>query len=416
MNQTQFFILYIILFTLEFITIYTLTVLNIGSVLKNRNSIPEIFKDFITIENYSNSIKYTLKKEHFSLLRLIISTASTLTLLFSGFLGYLEEILISVISNGTILGLVFIGIISIVLFIIDLPLSLYSTFVIEEEFGFNKMTLKSYLGDTVKETILSSILGVIILTALFFFMDKTGSKWWVWASIFFVSFQLILFIVYPNFIAPLFNKFTPLEDGELKDKLEQMALKAKFTLSEIYIMDGSKRSGHSNAYFTGIGKSKRIVLYDTLVEKLSVDELTAVLAHEIGHWKKGHIRKRLVVTMLFVPLVFLILSYLLDYKPLYELFSLASGTYYGLLVLIMMISGSFTFFISPLSNYISRKNEFEADNFAIEMEGNSNSLIEALLKLSKDNLSNLTPDKLYSAYHYSHPPLIERVKNLKNKV
>jgi len=222
MNQTQFFILYITLLTLEFITIYTLTILNIGSVLKNRSCIPEIFRSLITDDNYKKSIAYTLKKEHFSLFRMVISTAATLTLLFSGVLGYIEELLGSVIDNGTLMGLAFIAAVSVILFLIDLPLSLYSTFVIEEEFGFNKMTLKSYLGDILKQTVLSAVIGVIILVALFFFMDRTGNNWWIWASLFFIGFQLLLFIIYPNFIAPLFNKFTPLEDGELKERLEDV--------------------------------------------------------------------------------------------------------------------------------------------------------------------------------------------------
>lgn len=413
MNQTQFFILYISLFILEFITIYTLNILNIGSVLKNRKDIPDMFKDQITMENYEKSIAYTLKKEHFSIFRLIISSAVTLTMLFSGILGYIESCLLIYISSTTLMGLAYIGVISLILGLLDFPLSLYSTFVIEEEFGFNKMDFKSYISDQIKQFVLSVIIGVIILVALFFFMDKTGDGWWVWASIFFISFQLLLFIIYPNFIAPIFNKFTPLEDGELKDRLELMASKAAFKLTAIYIMDGSKRSGHSNAYFTGIGSSKRIVLYDTLVEKLTTAELSAVLAHEIGHWKKGHIRKRLLLTMITVPVAFLILSLLLKYNPLFELFSLKIGTYYGLLILIMMISGPFTFFLSPISNHMSRKHEFEADDFAIDQEEDNQTLITALLKLSKDNLSNLTPDKLYSAYYYSHPPLIERIKNLK---
>lgn len=416
MNQTGFTILYISLLIIEFITLYTLTILNVGSVLKNRDSIPEVFKDIITKENYIKSVDYTIKKEHFSILRMVFSTAITVTILFSGLLGSIETLLMGLFVNKTLLGLSYLALISVILSLTDQPFSLYSTFVIEEEFGFNKMSIKSYIGDMVKQIVLSVILGGIILTALFMFMDKTGSTWWIWASAFFIGFQLLLVLIYPNFIAPIFNKFSPLDDGELKENLEAMASKAEFSLTGIFVMDGSKRSGHSNAYFTGIGKSKRIVLYDTLVEKLTVDELCGVLAHEIGHWKKGHIRKRLLLTLVSVPLSFFILSLLLNFNPLFETFNMLPGTYHGLLVLIMMISSSFTFFFTPISNHMSRKHEFEADFFAKEIRGESESLIQALFKLSKDNLSNLTPDRHYSAFHYSHPPVIERVKNLIDKV
>lgn len=414
MNQQTFIFLYISLLVIEFITLYTLTILNIGTVLKNKNTIPSLFINLISAENYTKSVNYTIKKEHFSILRMIISTTVTVTILFSGLLGNIELFLMTLFTNKILLGLSFIGIITLITSIIDLPFQLYSTFVIEEEYGFNKMTLKSYISDTIKQIIFAIIIGTILITGLFLFMDKTGSIWWLWASIFFISFQLLLIIIYPNFIAPIFNKFSPLEDGELKDTLEAMANKAHFALSGIFVMDGSKRSGHSNAYFTGLGKNRRIVLYDTLVENLTIEELCSVLAHEIGHWKKGHIKKRLFFTMLTVPLAFFILSIILGFNPLYDSFNMISGTYHGLIVLIMMISGTFTFYFAPISNHISRKHEFEADNFAKEIRGEGKSLISALLKLSKDNLSNLTPNKLYSAFHYSHPPVTERLENLES--
>jgi len=416
MNNYIFAAIYLTLLTIEFITLYTLTLLNINSVLKNRDNIPDIFKSIISPQKYEKSIAYTLKKEHFSIFRLVFSLILTVTILFSGILGSIESILMGLTSNKIILGLLFLGVVSLILGLFDLPLSLYSTFVIEEEFGFNKLTIKAYIGDIIKQIVLSLVLGIIILTTLFIFMDKTADLWWLWASIFFISFQLLLLVIYPNFIAPIFNKFSPLEDGELKNALEEMAVKANFKINGIYVMDGSKRSGHSNAYFTGIGSSKRIVLYDTLIENLSTEELCGVLAHEIGHWSKGHIKKRLILTFISVPLSFFILSLALNFKPLYTTFNMVEGTYHGLLVLMMLISSSFTFFFSPLSNLLSRKHEFEADSFAKNLRGESDSLIQALLKLSKDNLSNLTPDKNYSAFHYSHPPVIERVKNLKDLV
>ncbi len=412
MNQLGFTILYIALLTLEFLTVFTLTSLNINSVIKNRESIPLLFQSLISKESYSKSIKYTLRKEHFSILRLIFSTLFSVIILFSGFLGKIESVLSSYISNSTIYGILFIGIITFILSISEIPFSIYSTFVIEEEFGFNKMSIKSYISDTIKQTVLTVFLGGIILFALFMFIEKTGSIWWLLASTFFILFQLLLVVIYPTFIAPIFNKFTPLEDGELKTELEKMATEAKFSLTGIFVMDGSKRSGHSNAYFTGIGKTKRIVLYDTLIENLTVQELCGVLAHEIGHWKMGHITKKITLTFLTIPVTFFIISLLIGFQPLFTTFGLQPGTYYGLITLIMMISSSFTFFLTPLSNKLSRKHEFEADDFAKKIRGESDSLINALLKLSKDNLSNLTPDIYYSTYYYSHPPVSERVKKL----
>lgn len=416
MNQSQFLNLYIVLLSLEFLTLYCLTILNINTVLKNRKTIPELFREVVTSENYNKSVKYTIRKEHFSIIRLIISTLLSATLLISGFWGTIETFLTFYISNNIILGLSFLALAGFILFLIDLPFSFYSTFVIEEEYDFNKMTIKSYISDLFKQGILSVILGGLLLTVIFLFMDKTRETWWIWASVFFISFQLLIFIIYPNFIAPLFNKFTPLEDGELKDKLERLAGKAEFSLSGIFVMDGSKRSKHSNAYFTGIGKSKRIVLYDTLIESLSIDELCGVLAHEIGHWKKGHIAKRLLLTFVTVPISFFILSIALNFDSMYLAFNLKPGTYHGLLLLIMMISSSFTFFLSPVTNKLSRKHEFEADKYATDLTGESSSLSGALLTLSRDNLSNLTPNSAYSAYHYSHPPVTERVKKLKQNV
>ena len=414
MNQNYFLIIYLALLAGEFITLFTLTVLNINSVLRNKNSIPELFKTIITEDMYKKSVNYTIKKEHFSIFNLVFTTILTALILLSGFLGSIEELIMNYFTNKIIVGLVFLGVVSSIIGLINLPISLYSTFVIEEEFGFNKMNIKTYITDTIKEVILTTILGAFIVTILFIFMDKTGSFWWIWATIFYISFQLLMVLIYPNFIAPIFNKFTPLEDGELKEKLENMAKKAQFSLSGIFVMDGSKRSGHSNAYFTGIGKTKRIVLYDTLIKNLSTPELCGVLAHEIGHWKKGHIKTTLLKTFLVVPVVFFILSIIINFPVLFTTFNMEIGTYHGLIILISLISSPFTFYFKPLSNRSSRKHEFEADAYAKELTGEGESLISALLKLSKDNLSNITPDANYSNFHYSHPPVNERVEKLQS--
>lgn len=414
MTTTIFLTIFLTLTFLEFITVYTLKVLNMNSVLKNRFEIPSFFKDFISNDDYKKSINYSLKKEKFSLMKNTVSLILILLILFSGLLGHLEQFVSSLGFNSYLTGLLFIGSVSLLMFIISLPFGLYSTFVLEEEFGFNKMTFKGYFQDLIKQGVISIILGSILLVAIFFFIDKTMDLWWLWASIFFVAFQLFILIIYPTVIAPIFNKFTPLEDGELKDRLEELAKKTNFPIKGIFVMDGSKRSGHSNAYFTGFGKSRRVVLYDTLIESLSVDELHGVLAHEIGHWKKGHIKKRMFLSFVTMPVIFFILSLALNFIPLFEIFSMTPGTSYGLLVLISLVSTSFTFFISPFTNFLSRKDEFEADKYAQEIIGTGEPLKNALLNLSKENLSNLTPHPAYSTYYYSHPPVSERVKKIQD--
>lgn len=411
MSNSIFLTIFIILTVAEFITVYTLKVLNINSILKNRDDVPEPFKEIISYDKYKKSSEYSVRKENFSIIRNFVSLGTIALILITGLLGIFEEIVISMNLHQYLTGLLFIGLLSVVLFFIDLPFSLYSIFVIEEEYGFNKQTFTSFIGDIAKQGILTSLLGGILLTGIFFFVDKTDN-WWIWASIFFISFQMIILIIYPTVIAPLFNKFTPLEDGELKDRLFQLAKKTNFPVKGIFVMDGSKRSGHSNAYFTGFGKNRRVVLYDTLIESLSTDELYGVLAHEIGHWKKGHIKKRMLLTFLTMPLIFFIVSLAINFEPLFAIFNMNSGTSYGILVLISLVSSSFTFFITPFTNHLSRKDEFEADSFARDIIGDGESLKSALLTLSKENLSNLTPHKGYSTYYYSHPPVSERVKKL----
>lgn len=414
MSNSTFQIIFLTLTFIEFLTVYTLKVLNMNSVLKHKSSIPDFFINLISQNEYSKSTEYTIRKEQFSINKNIISIILVLLILFSGILGKLENFILSFGYNNYLSGLLFIGVVSITIFLIELPSSLYSTFVIEEEYGFNKTNIKSYFIDIIKQGAITLILGSVLLISIFIFIDKTEGLWWLWASVFFILFQLFILIIYPTVIAPIFNKFTPLEDGELKNRLEELAKKTQFPIKGIFVMDGSRRSGHSNAYFTGFGKSRRVVLYDTLIESLTTEELYGVLAHEIGHWKLGHIKKRFLLSFLTMPVTFFILSLAIEFKPLYEIFNMIPGTSYGLLVLISLVSSSFTFFISPFTNHLSRKDEFGADKYAKEIIGDGESLKNALLNLSKENLSNLTPHPAYSAYYYSHPPVFERVKKLQN--
>jgi STE24 endopeptidase len=290
----------------------------------------------------------------------------------------------------------------------SLPSDLYSTFGIESRFGFNKTTLSLYFLDKLKGLILGIMIGGPFLYVVLWLMQATGEYWWIWAFVFIAMFQLLMIIIFPTFIAPWFNKFEPLPSGELRDRIMALAKQIGFKASGIFVMDGSKRSAHSNAYFTGIGKAKRIVLFDTLIEQMTIDQGLAVLAHEMGHYKMKHIRRMMLVqsVILFVGLYFL--GRLVNYEPVFTAFGLQPSNH-AALVLFSLISGPFTFYLGPLVNLLSRKHEYEADRFAAITLGNGKPMEEALINLTVKNLSNLTPHPWYSAYHYSHPTPTERI-------
>lgn len=304
--------------------------------------------------------------------------------------------------------------------ILSIPFSLYREFVVEKKFGFSKMTFKLWIIDNLKEGILSIILSALLTIVASIFFVKCPSSWWFILAAVLICFTFIMQIIYPKFIAPLFNKFSPLEEGELKEKLSDLLQKTGFVSDGIFIMDASKRSGHSNAYFTGFGKSKRIVLFDTLTKTLTADELVAVLGHELGHFKLKHILKRLIFT---IPLEFVLLFALYklaQFTDLYTGFGFANITAQNVssvqfigLFLAILIYGSISEIISPITNIFSRKDEYEADKFSVEHCNNKEDLISALIKLNSDNLSELLPPKLYVFWNFSHPTLIERIAALK---
>lgn len=304
--------------------------------------------------------------------------------------------------------------------ILSIPFSLYREFVVEKKFGFSKMTFKLWIIDNLKEGILSIILSALLTIVASIFFVKCPSSWWFILAAVLICFTFIMQIIYPKFIAPLFNKFSPLEEGELKEKLSDLLQKTGFVSDGIFIMDASKRSGHSNAYFTGFGKSKRIVLFDTLTKTLTADELVAVLGHELGHFKLKHILKRLIFT---IPLEFVLLFALYklaQFTDLYTGFGFANITAQNVssvqfigLFLAILIYGSISEIISPITNIFSRKDEYEADKFSVEHCNNKEDLISALIKLNSDNLSELLPPKLYVFWKFSHPTLIERIAALK---
>jgi len=387
----------------------------IKSVIQHRPTVPKGFEEKITLENHQKAADYTVAKLRFGILEIALSQAMLLIFTIFGLMYLVHLELLNFLSAGVWQQIALILSISILSSAIDLPFSWYRQFHLEENFGFNRMTKKLFFIDFFKNILLSLCIGVPLLWVVLTLMAKAGDYWWVYAWITMVSFILIATWVFPIWIAPFFNKFKPLEDGSLKDSIQLLLNRCGFVSKGLFVMDGSKRSAHGNAYFTGIGKSKRIVFFDTLIEKLSPSEIEAVLAHELGHFKKNHIRKRMVMTFITTLLGLALLGWLMNQVWFYEGLGVEpslTGNNAGLaLALFFLVTPVFTFFITPFSSLLSRKHEFEADAFAAE-KTDAHELIKALIKLYQDNAATLTPDRWYSAFYDSHPPAPIRIEHL----
>lgn len=388
--------------------------LNRRSVLANRGVVPEAFRGFIDQETYDKSVAYTLAKNTFGSFETIYDTVLLGGIVLSGFLPWLFYSFVSVLGMSlwaqalTLVGM------GIVIALFSLPLDWYSQFRIEEHFGFNRSSIKLWIIDKIKGLALVCVIGIPVLWVVLIFFEVMPNTWWLWAFAFLFGFQLLMMILYPQLIMPLFNKLEPMKDGELKDRLMRLADRTGFKASTIQVIDGSKRSGHSNAFFTGFGKFRRIVLFDTLIEQLKPVELEAVLAHEIGHYKKGHVLKLLAVSAVTTFLMFAAIAWFVKKPWFFESFGFSpSSGMVPALVVFFLLSGLITFWLTPLMNLMSRKHEYEADAFAKEAMKSAEPLISSLRKLSEKNLSNLTPDPLFSAFHYSHPTLLEREKAIR---
>jgi STE24 endopeptidase len=416
MDAQAILILFLCFFGLKLLWESLLMLLNIRYVKAHAGGIPEFARKFIEKQEYARSTEYTVTKNKFALINQFCAALFLLMLVLSGFFGFADNLLYALNLGEYFQGLCFILGIGLVFSIFSLPFSLYSQFVIEERFGFNKMTVSLFFMDRLKALVLGVIITAPLYLVILWLLRISGDWWWLLAFGFYTIFQLFITIIYPSVIAPLFNKFTPLEQGSLKQKIESLLQSVNYTSRGIFIMNGSRRSAHSNAYFTGIGKTKRIVLFDTLVNKLEEDEITAVLAHEIGHQKKKHVVKMLLASLLAILASFFIINVFLNYQPLYAAFGITRVSLHALLVLLGLCSGAFTFMFSPLFSILSRRYEYQADRYAAaKLEKGAVFLKNALLSLSKDNLSNLTPHPLYSFYYYSHPTLAERVAALEQR-
>ena len=382
--------------------------------LRNLNTpLPQEFHSTYDSKKYADSQNYLKATTRFGFLTSSVHLVILLVFWFSGGFPYIDGIVRSLGLPSILPGLVYIGILLGLKLLISLPFNIYSTFVIEEKFGFNKTTPRLFILDLLKSILLSSILGGILLSLVLVFLEFTGPYAWILCWISGIVFLLIVQYIVPVLILPLFNTFSPLENGPLKESITQYADSIQFSISNIFVMDGSKRSNKSNAFFTGFGKNKRIVLFDTLIKEQTTEELVAVLAHEMGHYKKRHILKRMVLGILQMGLIFYLLSLALSHGGLFQAFFMEEPSVYAGLVFFGMLYAPVDLFLSMLLQISSRKDEYEADQFAKETLKDGKPLISALKKLSVHNLSNLTPHPFYVFLNYSHPPLCERIAALK---
>lgn len=392
-----------------------LDLLNLRHVRAHAGAVPESFRDFIDLADYEKSIEYTTAKTGFGIVRELFDSLVLAVVLLSGLLAAIYTGLSEVFGYGIWGQALVLFVTGIALGLTGLPFDWWSTFKLEERFGFNKSTLKLWWTDKIKGLLIGFALGYPLLALLIFLVTAAGSLWWVWGFAVFFGFQLVMVVAYPMFIMPLFNKLEPMEESELKDRLFALADRTGFQAQTILVMDGSKRSGHSNAFFSGFGRFRRIVLFDTLVEQMEAEELEAVLAHEIGHYKLGHIPKMVALSAVSSLAMFALLGWLAGATWFIEGFSFsgeAVGQIVPVLLLFSMLSGLATFWLSPLTSRWSRKHEYEADRFARDAMGSPAPLVRSLRKLHRENLSNLTPHRLYSHFYYSHPTLVEREASL----
>ena len=387
----------------------------VRSVATHRAAVPSAFASTLSLADHQKAADYTLAKIRVSQLDIAIDAACLLAWTLLGGLDALNTVLLAGLGSGLTQQIALVLGFSFISGLIGLPLSLYQTFVIEARFGFNKMTWRLWLSDALKGLVLGLALGVPMIWLVLWLMQAGGAQWWVWAWAAFVAFQLFIMAIAPNVIMPLFNKFTPLEDESLKARVNALMQRAGFTAKGFFVMDGSRRSAHSNAFFTGFGASKRVVFFDTLLKQLQPAEMEAVLAHELGHFKHRHILKMMVISFTLTLAGLALLGWLMQqawfYTGLGVLPSLGGENNALALVLFMLVTPVFTFFLAPLSSWRSRQQEFEADAYACTQAQGAD-LASALLKLYQDNASTLTPDAWYVKFYYSHPPASVRLARM----
>lgn len=383
--------------------------------MANRDVVPKEFASKIGLASHQRAADYTVAKTRLSIFEMLFDAAVLICLTLLGGLQYIDTLTSSVTSHE-LLRQVFLVFAVFTLFgVLGIPFALYRQFKLEAKFGFNRMTLKMFIGDTIKETLLGALLGIPIIAAVLWLMAEAGSLWWLWAWALWSGFSLLVAFIYPTLIAPIFNKFTPLDDVVLADRIQELANRCGFTLSGLFVMDGSKRSAHGNAYFTGFGRARRIVFFDTLLARLTPNEIIAVLAHELGHFKHKHIVRRMIKMFVGSLIFFALLGWLATqswfYTDLGVIPQMGSRNDAIALVLFFLVVPVFTFGLTPIKSWLSRRDEFEADRFARD-QSSADELVNALVKLLDDNAATLTPDPVHSAFYDSHPPAAIRIRQL----
>ena len=385
----------------------------ITHILQHRDAVPPQFADRVSIYAHQKAADYSVTRTRFGRFGLAVEVAVLLAFTFGGGLQLLHDFW-SVRLDGLGYGVALIVSVTTISGLIDLPLSLYTQFVIEERFGFNRMTLRLFFSDLAKQLALGLIIGIPVLLAVLWLMTQMGANWWLYVWLFWCGFNLLILFIYPAWIAPLFNKFTPLEDDALKQRIEALLNRCGFASSGLFVMDGSKRSAHGNAYFTGFGKTKRIVFFDTLLGRLQPEEVEAVLAHELGHFRHRHIVKRIVMIFAMTLLLLYALGQLMTTDWFFTGLGLTEASAHNTamaLILFFLTVPVFTFLATPLASLLSRRHEYEADRYAAD-HASAADLVQALVKLYEDNAATLTPDPLHSLFYDSHPPAALRIARL----
>ena len=407
-NGLMVFSVMVVLIVAKLLVELWLAALNRRNVRRHATQAPEAVAAIMDAETYRKAVDYTLTKNRFGVFEMIFDAGLLIVVISCGVLPWLFDKVSAWAPAATWGGALFILFVGVLLSIPALPFDWWGQFRLEARFGFNKSTLKLWVVDKFKGTALAFAIGFPLLWALLSLVNWVGDYWWVWGFALLFSFQLLMMVLYPKLIMPLFNKLTPLPEGELRTRLMALADRTGFKASTIEVMDGSKRSGHSNAFFTGFGRFRRIVLFDTLIAQLTPEELEAVLAHEVGHYRLGHIPKMLAVAALTVLASFAAVAWLAGSAWFNPAFGFPVPALAPAFLLFGLLGGAVTFWVSPLGNILSRKHEYEADAFASKAMGGPAPLVSALRKMSQKNLSNLTPHPWFSGFYYSHPTLVER--------
>ncbi len=414
-------------FTFIFIAALALTTLaklwlarrHLAYIAAHRAAVPNAFHEQIQLADHQKAADYTSAKTRFDMLGTLFDAALLLMFTLAGGIQFISGMVSAELGNGWFSspiahGMATMVAVLVIYALLEAPFNIYRTFVIEARFGFNKMTFKLYLLDALKGILIGAILGLPLLFGVLWLMERMGTYWWLYVWLVWVVFNLLILFIYPSFIAPLFNKFSPMQDEAMKSRIESLLTRCGFTAQGLFVMDGSKRSGHGNAYFTGFGKTKRIVFFDTLLERLSINEVEAVLAHELGHFKRRHVVKRIAATFALSLGFLWLLGMLMQTSWFYQGLGVSTPSTAVALLLFFMVLPIFSFLLGPIMSAYSRKHEFEADAYAAK-QTDSADLVNALVKLYQDNAATLTPDPLYSKFYDSHPPAMVRISHLKTR-